>query len=149
MCRCSINSTYYCDIHFDRRRPMGVGAPSPRRFSRLLLRSHLRWRAEILLTNPPFKPDIINVSFSRQVRSLTYDVISKHLHGHKMPQFRNAANDRQPFSRSWNFQKVTNSQVLTFSISIFFMHVIWDQIIHVISPIISIWGNTEAAHFKT
>ena len=38
-----------------------------------------------------FKPDVmICFSFSGQVRSLTYDVISKHPHGHTMPQIRNA-----------------------------------------------------------
>ena len=57
-------------------------------------------------------------SLSGQVRSLTWpDVISKPLHGHKMPQLRNAVKDRRSFSGGWNFQKVTNPRELTFCIS--------------------------------
>ena len=56
-------------------------------------------------------------SFSGQVRSLTYEVISKYPHGHKMWQLRNAANARQSFSEGWNFQKVTSPGVLTCCVS--------------------------------
>ena len=53
-------------------------------------------------------------SFSGQVRSLTYVVISKLPHGHKMQLLRNAANCRQsPYGR-WQFQKVASPRVLKF-----------------------------------
>ena len=44
--------------------------------------------------------------FSYQVRSLTYDIISKHPHGHKMPQLHNAAkgwqqNSKPPGTHFW------------------------------------------------
>ena len=58
-----------------------------------------------------------SIFFSGQVRSLTYDAVSKPPHGHKMSQLPNAANGRQFFSGRWNFQKVTDPQVLTFLIS--------------------------------
>ena len=75
-------------------------------------------------------------SFSVQVRSLTYVVMSKPPRGHKMSGFRNAANDKPTFSGRWHFKKVTNLRVLTFCVSQSF--VFWGQASHVTSPNISL-----------
>ena len=70
------------------------------------------------MASAPSKPDIKNfILFSNQVRSLTYDVIVKYPHGHKISQLCNAANDRQYFSRRWSFQKVTSPWVLTYCVN--------------------------------
>ena len=79
-------------------------------------------------------------SFSGQIRSLTFGVISKPPHGHIMSQLRNAANDGQSFSGRWNFRKVTNSLYSDFVYLGFIMWVIGGEVCHVTSPIISLGG---------
>ena len=89
-------------------------------------------------------------SFSGQVWSLTYDVINKQSHGHKISQPCNIANERQSCPGRSNFQKDT--KVLTFWKKHFFscrssrakpardlLHCIY----------IRLGGNIETDHFAT
>ena len=84
-----------------------------------------------------FKLDIMISSFSGQVRSPIYDVISKPPHSHKMSQICNASNDRQFFSGRGTFQKVTSLRIFTFTDLGFFMQVISGQVSHVTYPVIA------------
>ena len=69
------------------------------------------------MVDPPFKPDIIFPERG-QVRSLTYDAISKYPYDHKMLQVCNASNDMKTFTGRLNLQKVTRSpRILIFSLS--------------------------------
>ena len=61
------------------------------------------------MTDALFKPDTINFSFSGQVKSLTYDVITKSPQDHKMPQLYNVANCRH-FFRKMKLQKLTSPE---------------------------------------
>ena len=63
-------------------------------------------------------------------------------------QYRNfAANDKQSFSGKLHFQKVTSPRVLTFCISWIFIAVHLRSCQSPDLPIISLWENTEIAHF--
>ena len=73
------------------------------------------------VSDAPFKLDIVKLdSFSGQVRSLTYDVISKPPHCKTMSQICNAANARQSASRRRNFQKITSPEGSCFVHLVFF-----------------------------
>ena len=89
----------------------------PKRFSRDCSRAVYDGEPKFGTTDPHSSRILPNCSFSSQVMSLTYDVISKPPHSHQMSQICNAANDRQFFSSKWNYQKVTSPRVLTFCIS--------------------------------
>ena len=83
-----------------------VGA-TLRRFSRDCSGAVCDGKLKFSKTGPPFMSDITNrFLFWSQIRSLTYGIISKPQHSHKMSQLRSTANDRQSFSGRRNFEKV-------------------------------------------
>ena len=78
------------------RRPRGFGAIQTIFYN--CSGAFFNGELELGLTNSPFKPETMNFDlFPGQVWSLTYDVLNKHLHCHKMMQLCNAANIRNPF----------------------------------------------------
>ena len=95
--------------------PRGGCQPPPRRVSRDCSGAVCARELKFCMTDPSLNFDVINCSlFSGQVRSPTYDVMSKPPHGHKMPQLHNAVNGRQSFAGRWSFQNVTNPGYLHF-----------------------------------
>ena len=99
----SCSGKIYSELMFNPRQPREV--PPPCSFLAIAPEPFQLGSWNLPWLNPHSSQTLIFFSFSGQVRSLTYDVIRKHPHGYKMPQLRNAANDRQCFSGRGNFRK--------------------------------------------